>query len=110
MVLLDVEDAGNRGEVILTAARRARLAILTALTILTVVAVLALATGATSAFAASTPSLSVVAVGQLDVQDGLDDGRVGFRRGFTAFGSGQRQIEGDMRGFDGPLAHRATAA
>ena len=110
MVLLDVEDAGNRGEVVLAAARRARFAILTALTILTVVAVLALATGATSAFAASTPSLGVVAVGQLDVQDGLDDGRVGFRRGFTAFGSGQRQIEGDMRGFHGSLAHRATAA
>ena len=65
-------------EVVLAAARRARFAILTALT---VVAILALATGATSAIAASTPSLGVVAVGQLNVQDGLDDGRVGFRRG-----------------------------
>ena len=107
MVLLDIEDAGNRGKVVLAAARRARFAILTALT---VVAILALATGATSAIAASTPSLGVVAVGQLNVQDGLDDGRVGFRRGLTALGSGQRQVESDMRGFHGSLTHRAAAA
>ena len=121
VVFLDVEDAGDRREVVLGAARGAGLAILTALaTALTVIASLAafatvlaiLAVAATTAAALTTgaTALGVVTVGQLDVQDGLNDGRIGLRGGLGALGGGQRQVEGDVRGLDGALTRRATAA
>ena len=115
MVLLDVENAGDRRKVVLAAARGTVLAVLAAvLAVLTalaaVLAVLTVATTTAAAFTARATSLGVIAVGQLNVQNGLDDGRVGFRGGLGALGGRQRQVEGDVRRLDGTLAHRAAAA
>ena len=121
VVFLDVEDAGDRREVVLAAARGAGLAVLTplatVLAVLTILAalaavltVLAVATTTAAALTAGATRLGVIAVGQLDVQDGLDDGRVGLGSGLGALGGRQGQVEGDVRGLDGALAHRAAAA
>ena len=115
MVLLNIEDAGDRSQVVLGAARGASLACLGAvLATITVVAVfsavLAFATRAASAFAAAATSLGVVAVGKFDVQDGLDDAGLGFGGGLGALGGGQGQVERHVRGLNGALADRAAAA
>ena len=125
VVLLDVEDAGDRREVVLAAARGAGLGVLTALAALATVlaalatvlaafasllAVLTVAATTTAALTAGATALGVVTVGQLDVQDGLDNRRVGLRGGLGALGGGQGQVERDVRGLDGALAHRAAAA
>ena len=117
VVFLDVEDAGDRCKVVLAAARGASLGVLAVLAALAVLAVLAafaalLAVAATTAAALTTgaTALGVVTVGQLDVEDGLDDGRVGLRGGLGPLGGGQGQVERDVRGLDGTLAHRAAAA
>ena len=124
VVFLDVEDTGDRREVVLAAARGAGLAVLTALAtvltilavltalaaVLTVLSVLAVATTTAAALTAGATCLGVIAVGQLDVQDGLDGGRVGLGSGLGALGGRQGQVEGDVRGLDGALAHRAAAA
>ena len=93
VVLLNVEDAGDRREVVLAAARGAALAALSfaALAVAALAfAALAVAAGAASAVAAGAAAFGVVSVGQLDVQDGLDDGRVGLGRGLGALGGRQR--------------------
>ena len=114
VVFLDVEDAGDRCKVVLAAARGASLGILTVLAALAVLAAFAalLAVAATTAAALTTgtTALGVVTVGQLDVQDGLDDGRVGLRGGLGPLGGGQGQVERDVRRLDRTLAHRAAAA
>ena len=115
MVLLNIEDAGDRSQVVLGAARGASLAglgaVLATIAVVAVFsAVLAFATRAASAFAAAATSLGVVAVGQFDVQDGLDDTDLGFGGRLGALGGRQGQVERHVRGLDGALADRAAAA
>ena len=109
VIFLNVKNAGNRREVVLTAASRTRL--VACLAILTCLcAGVAVAARTPPTLAAGAASLSVVTVGQLNVKNGFDDTRLWLRGRFRAISGRQRQVERYVCGFDGTLADCAAAA